>query len=302
MLKSFCTAMLLGLTTLASATADAADTYRVKRGDSLSSIAARVLGNAERWREIWSLNPQIRRPAALEVGEQLQLPGRQSVPAADSSSWQPAPLTAPDAAQAMALDLIRSGHIKRLRANYRLLDSTRLTNLPRVYAWRSEADGQYVYLHRGSSMAEPVQEYGLFISSLEPSSPRFVELSRIGRAEPVMQHGNKTRLRVTENHADMSTSVLLLPLQPGNTTLTPAYPQRPVEARILKALYEHAGGYRLVLDQGTTAGLKPGHLLQFYRQPEQPGGWAMIIDATPTGSLALVLSARQVPAAGDVLR
>lgn len=43
----------------------ATDRYTVQPGDSLSAIAARLLGDAGRWREIWSLNPQIRTPKQL---------------------------------------------------------------------------------------------------------------------------------------------------------------------------------------------------------------------------------------------
>lgn len=49
-------------------------TYTVKAGDTLSSIAARVLGNANRWQEIATLNG-IGDPRTLRVGQILKLPG-----------------------------------------------------------------------------------------------------------------------------------------------------------------------------------------------------------------------------------
>ena len=48
-------------------------TYIVKRGDSLTSIAARKLGSASRWREIGKLNG-IRDPKNIKVGQRLKLP------------------------------------------------------------------------------------------------------------------------------------------------------------------------------------------------------------------------------------
>lgn len=48
-------------------------TYTVKRGDTLSSIAAKKLGAASRWREIARLN-KIRDPRKLRVGQRLHLP------------------------------------------------------------------------------------------------------------------------------------------------------------------------------------------------------------------------------------
>lgn len=48
-------------------------TYTVKRGDTLSSIAARKLGNANRWRAIADLN-NIRDPRNIRIGQVLRLP------------------------------------------------------------------------------------------------------------------------------------------------------------------------------------------------------------------------------------
>lgn len=47
--------------------------YTVKRGDTLSSIAAQKLGRADRWREIADLN-NIRDPRNIKVGRVIKLP------------------------------------------------------------------------------------------------------------------------------------------------------------------------------------------------------------------------------------
>ena len=49
--------------------------YTVARGDSLSSIAAKLLGNSNLWRDIWNANPQIDDPNKIEVGMVLNIPG-----------------------------------------------------------------------------------------------------------------------------------------------------------------------------------------------------------------------------------
>ena len=48
-------------------------THTVTRGETLSSIAAKVLGKASRWTEIAKLN-SIRTPTAIRVGQVLRLP------------------------------------------------------------------------------------------------------------------------------------------------------------------------------------------------------------------------------------
>ena|GEM_PF-4694517 len=51
-------------------------TYRVRRGDTLGAIAQQVLGNANRWPEIYALNrDRIARPALILPGLQLRLKG-----------------------------------------------------------------------------------------------------------------------------------------------------------------------------------------------------------------------------------
>jgi len=53
-------------------------TYVVEEGDTLVSIARRVLGDASRWREIYELNKgQIANPDVLYVGTKLRMPPRE---------------------------------------------------------------------------------------------------------------------------------------------------------------------------------------------------------------------------------
>ncbi len=52
----------------------AGPTYRVSSGDSLWKIAARVLGDGKRWREIAALNPGLD-PDHLAVGDEIAVPG-----------------------------------------------------------------------------------------------------------------------------------------------------------------------------------------------------------------------------------
>jgi nucleoid-associated protein YgaU len=57
----------------APVSAGAGETVRVRSGDSLWKIAARALGNGERWKEIAALNPRIN-PDRLAVGQEIVLP------------------------------------------------------------------------------------------------------------------------------------------------------------------------------------------------------------------------------------
>jgi len=59
----------------ARAPAPATNTYTVKAGDNLTRIAARTLGNGQRWDEIFNANrDQLDAPESLRVGQVLRLP------------------------------------------------------------------------------------------------------------------------------------------------------------------------------------------------------------------------------------
>ena len=72
-------------------------TYTVKAGDSLSAIAGKVLGNANRWSEIYALNRDLigPNPGMIRVGMTLKIPGgavapQPSTPATPSKPATPA--------------------------------------------------------------------------------------------------------------------------------------------------------------------------------------------------------------------
>ena len=51
------------------------DKYVVKAGDSLSAIAKQVLGDANRWKEIWEANKEVvPDPNVIRVGQELLIP------------------------------------------------------------------------------------------------------------------------------------------------------------------------------------------------------------------------------------
>jgi LysM repeat protein len=49
-------------------------TYKVKKGDTLETIAQKTLGSAKKWRIIAAMNGNIRDPKSIKVGQILRLP------------------------------------------------------------------------------------------------------------------------------------------------------------------------------------------------------------------------------------
>lgn len=72
-----------------AAPASGGRTYTVRGGDSLSAIAARELGSANRWHEIYDLNGL--KSTTIQVGQVLKLPEGGSAPAAPAPAPAPRP-------------------------------------------------------------------------------------------------------------------------------------------------------------------------------------------------------------------
>lgn len=60
-------------------------TVKVEKGDSLSSIATKVLGSSASWRTLWKQNPQIKNPDVISVGMMLTYTSTTSVAENNSS-------------------------------------------------------------------------------------------------------------------------------------------------------------------------------------------------------------------------
>lgn len=70
-------------------------TYTVKSGDTLSAIAGKVLGNPNRWSEIYALNRDLigPNPGLIRVGMTLKIPGGAAAPQPTPAPVNPAPAT-----------------------------------------------------------------------------------------------------------------------------------------------------------------------------------------------------------------
>lgn len=125
---------MLALTALSTRATEppSSETYIARHGDTLSGIASRVLGDARRWREILSANPQVKnanliypgdslllpapRPVAVEVGEQgaEEAPAKAGLPPAEESGSTPESeevadsATAPELVPELPVEVVRA--------------------------------------------------------------------------------------------------------------------------------------------------------------------------------------------------
>ena len=120
---------LLGLLLFAAAQAgaqpvyeDTVEPYVVKSGDTISHITQRLLGDATFWEDNWKLNPQVRDPDKLRIGQVLQIITRRKVIAesarvVEAVNETQKMLGQPQWEPARPGDLLASGNGLRTRAN-----------------------------------------------------------------------------------------------------------------------------------------------------------------------------------------
>lgn len=315
-MHTFRSALILLLLSGCAWQSASASTYEVRRGDSLTSIAATQLGSANRWREIWALNPDIRKPEQLNVGMRLRIPEtgehvRAGTPASVIPGTQLQKSDTPSAEQLLAEEIIASGKANSVRARFRVLDAN--NSAIGVHAVRSEQDGVYVYSTPLGNRVLQGNLFDVYQRSADPANEGAVELTRIGQAQLAMQGDGLAGFRMTASQERPLETALLLPHENRNLHFSPGTPHRDANARITKALYEQPEGFVLMLDKGSSDGLQPGHLLRLHQRnpvesngtaieyPGQKTGWVMIVDTSSSASIALVLSAHRVPAIGDRL-
>lgn len=65
-------------------------TYVVKPGDSLSSIAGKILGDPMRWKEIWNINSNITDPNKISIGQSINVPAEAVAVSSDPAKVLPA--------------------------------------------------------------------------------------------------------------------------------------------------------------------------------------------------------------------
>lgn len=318
MLKTrHCLALLLTLG-LATQPVVASQSYTVKPGDSLSSIAANKLGAASRWREVWALNPEIRQPEQLSVGMRLQIPENGETVSANTHTM-PAPVmsrtTADDktsAAQLMAEEMIASGRVAKVQARFQLLDND--SKPIQAYAVRNEQDGVHIYANNLQGQPLSLGLFDVFQPSLEPATNQAIELIHIGQARVATERNGMAGFRMVASQTRPQENAVLLPHHPIDGRLKPSHPEQDANAQITKVLYEQPEGIVLLLNQGTAQGLQSGHLLRLHQRnpvtnssgdtqefPGKAAGWAMVVNTSTNASWALVLSAQRVPAVGDRL-
>lgn len=156
-----CAGLLMTLGAIAS-DAQLADnrsqSYVVKNGDTLWSIAAHFLKNPWEWQQIWQSNPQVRNPHLIYPGDVLNLTYIDGHAHLGFASPRVRASGQEEAIKPIPLSAVRP-FLKHVR----ILNENEFKNLPHVVAIEDNrlrgASGQLVYIRRLN--AQPGQQYAL---------------------------------------------------------------------------------------------------------------------------------------------
>ncbi|MFO7603274.1 MAG: LysM peptidoglycan-binding domain-containing protein [Gammaproteobacteria bacterium] len=303
--------------------------YVVKKGDTLWDISSRFLNDPWMWPEVWHINPEIRNPHLIYPGDVIALhyvdgkpyitlegaggmplakPGMKTVklsPEMRVESLERAIPTIPREAISPFLDSARIVTEEDIKSAAYVVSSyeEHLISGPgyKIYG-RNIQDpniGAYHIVRPGDVYRDPVTDKILGY-----------EVKDIADAH-VLRGGDPVTLRVKEARKEVLNGDLLLPFAERNLDFTffPRAPDRPIDGQIISVFkgVSMIGQYNVVvLNRGTAAGLKPGHVLAVYQKgarirdttvfenidlPDERAGLLMVFQSFDTVSYALVMEA-----------
>ena len=310
--------------------------YRVRKGDTLWSIAGKFLDNPWQWQDVWRNNPQINNPHLIFPGDTISLIYIDGEPwltvsrrgdASRTIKMSPKIRSKPldSAIPAIPLDKINS-----FLRNNRILDPGKeLDSSPYVIATHHDqvisGIGDQIYA-RGSFESGYEKAYGIYRKGdlvFDPDSQEVLGVIArdVGAVDVKKVTGDVATLRVTQSREEIRIGDHLLPSE--ERRLAPVfYPKEPdlqVSGRIINVDSGVASIGKLnsvLVNLGIRDGMKEGDVLAIYRQieivdkiknekvrlPAERVGLFMVYRSFEKLSYGLVMEANQPLKVGDVVR
>ena len=260
------------------------EVYVVKPGDTLWSISERFLQEPWRWRELLEANPEIGSPERLRVGDtiRIQVSGQTARAKVDRGRGIPVVKLSPQVRETpldTGIPTIPESVIFPFLTRPYVADKTTLDHAPYVVHFVGEhitgGAGDEIYA-RGITdtdathfeIVRPGEAYE------DPDSGEILgyEAIYLGQAR-VERPGDITKLRINEMELETLVGDRLVPLEPFE--ISDFYPEpAPQDApgRIIAVLQgvSQIGIYNVVvLNRGTSDGLKPGSVYKVFQGGEE---------------------------------
>jgi hypothetical protein len=345
-IRNTVSALLLALVIGASAQADTValnpdhpDQYVVVKGDTLWDISARFLRDPWKWPDVWELNPQIKNPHLIYPGDVVSLIFREGKPVLQverapttspavklspqvriTTLERPVPTVPTDAIEQFLLkaevisqdEAKKSGYIVSME-DERLIGGTG----NKIYARNLEqpVGGRFEVVRLGKVYRNPGADKDEILG---------YEALHVADAH-VDAYGDPSTLTIVKASRESLIGDRLIPARDDkaiNYNFLPSAPTKVVEGKII-ALFDavsRVGQYQVVvLNQGLSDGLQPGHVLAIYHAgvkirdtvntkgkevtlPDTRSGVLMVFRVFDKVSYALVMSATRDIQLYDMVR
>ena len=302
---------------------DHPEQYTVVEGDTLWDISGKFLEQPWQWPQLWNNNPQIKNPDLIYPGDTLHfsvVDGKPRLSFSDSVTLKPRIRTS---SIAKAIKLIPTDAIAQFLTSPKVVNDKDLEQSPYIIGFAGEhliaGAGDRVYVRsipHPESLSYTIYRAGqAYVSPDNPAEILGYEAEYIADTT-IERSGDPATLIVTKSDIEIRKGDRLM--VSAKSTLALNYFPRPPEESIhgsiigvLNGVSEIGQHNIVVLDRGTTDGLKPGHTLDIYnlgetvddpfnldkdkqayvKLPDEIAGELMVFRSFERVSYALVLTA-----------
>jgi hypothetical protein len=260
-----------------------AQSYTVQSGDTLWTIAHKVIGNPHLWRKLWEENPYLTNPHQLEVGQVLTYYKEPTVSRALASETIPIVKLSPLLGDLDSMHFQNVAVKNRFRPSFFVLDekqpalgeitgafisSVGITVLDKVYVEMKNPGGVKI----GDRFSVVHLEKEIHDKSLADTASMGTLVRLVGELT-ITELGQK---HVVGNLDSTMTSVKrgdkLIPLQPAVETNKFELPPNDLQARIVMGDEPDrkffVAGQMVLLNKGTTDGMKQGYNFRVFREED----------------------------------
>jgi LysM repeat protein len=274
---------------------NAPSSYTVKDGDTLWQISAKFLTQPMLWPKLWGVNKtKIINPHLIYPGQTLYLIRKNgyaylstSPTGHKESSIKLSPKIRMSGIDTKALPVVPAHILKAFGAQPKVIDAEIVNNAGRIiagaqagknifalndiiYTRYSDADTQGVHIFR---KAQPIYDPVAVIEhKYQKDQPVILayEAEYLGYAQKMPEIKNDvSTFKIKEARQEIETGDMLLPVQSTpNYNLQPNYAPNNTQTRIAKVYggSDFGGqGFVVVLNKGSNAGIKAGHVLKILK-------------------------------------
>lgn len=264
--------------------------YEVRRGDSMSGLALRFIGDASQWRRIWSLNSELKDPEKLVPGTKLKV-----IPEwvnRDLSMGEERSLSRVDESMLpkRAAKHLNDSFVQESEASFSIHEIRDFLSRYKVVSdgfagLRISADSKnlpddhYIYAEAiDMRNLIPSGVWGVYRKVSNFGSDGLLELQAI--AETKFVEGTKFTLRVTRSRMPFDQDSVVLPMEAVRGVSKPGLKSsnQKGELRVVRVFHEETNGPIVLIDRGTDQNLEEGDILYYYKKDHVVGSKGSTIE------------------------